>query len=78
MAKKKFELKMTPLESHCGDLMTIEDFVSDVNSKCLIDYDGFGYYSDGKEVSNIIVYPSEVEKKGVVSNSWSHVMWFNR
>jgi len=77
MAKKKFELEMTPIESHCGDLMTAESFLVDVMSKCLIDYDGFGYYGNEKEISNITVYPSEVMKKGLDKN-WTHVMWFNR
>lgn len=58
-------------------LLKINDWISDVKQGWLIDYDGFGRYSDGKEMSDIVVYPSDLKKKKI-DKSWSHVVWFNR
>ncbi len=60
-----------------GDLMTLEDWLACVDAGGFIDYDGFGNYSDGKQMSNKTVKPSDVEK-GKVDKGWTHVVWFNR
>jgi hypothetical protein len=70
------ELKMEPLPDY-GDLMTLGDWLDCVESGGFIDYDGLGRYATDKEMSNIYVVPSDVEK-GKVDKSWSHVVWFNR
>lgn len=57
--------------------MTAEEFIRSVNNGCLIDYDGIGEYSDGKQVSNIKVKPSAVKKNGL-DKRFSHVVWYNK
>jgi hypothetical protein len=67
---------MEPLPDY-GDLMPMSDFIETVKCGCFIDYDGYGKYSDGKEMSEQTVRPSDVEA-GKVDMKWSHVVWFNR
>lgn len=69
-------MKMTPLPD-CGDLMTLDEFIEDCKSGCFIDYDGYGYYSDGVYETDIKVYPSNV-LDGEIQYKWTHVNWYNR
>jgi len=60
------------------DLMTMEDWIGCVECGGFIDYDGYGYYSDGeKQFSHINVYPSMLAS-GKLDRSWSHIVWFNK
>lgn len=68
--------KMEPIPEY-GYLMTMEEFIETVKCGFFIDYDGYGCYSDGKEISQGSVCPSDVAK-GTVDMKWSHVVWFNR
>ena len=73
------KVEMEPLPDY-GHLMTLKEFISNVKCGGFIDYDGFGYYSNGTEmVSNpdSPVRPSHV-KKGLINKSYSHIVWFNR
>ena len=60
-----------------GKLMTLKEFIENVKSGCFVNYDGYGYYSDGKEMSDELVRPSDV-RNGGVNDKWTHVVWFNR
>ncbi len=55
----------------------LEEFVDMCESGCFIDYDGFGYYSDGTTESDNKVYPSDIVG-GEVDRDWTHVVWYNR
>lgn len=68
--------KMTPIPDY-GDVMFLDEFITDCIDGCLIDYDGFGHYSDGKLMSDIVVNPSDVDA-GEIKKEWTHVVWFNR
>jgi len=62
-----------------GDLMTMEDWIDCVKSGGFIDYDGHGYYSDGKRESNKIIHPSDVRRGHLLENEeFTHVVWYNR
>ena len=80
-ASKYLRLKTTDLnmEPHddIGDLFDIESFKANVESGGFINYDGFGYYANETEQSNIEVYPSDV-KSGIYRKDFSHVKWYNR
>ncbi len=67
-------MKPTP---EYGDLFTIEEFIKMVNSGSFIDYDGSGNYSNGTEMTDIEVWPSDIAA-GNIKKEWSHVVWFNR
>jgi len=63
--------------SEFGDLMTLQDFKECCECGGFIDYDGYGYYSDGKMQSDIAIYPSDI-MSGKYRKDFSHVVWFNR
>jgi hypothetical protein len=70
-------MRMKPIPDY-GDLMTIDDFTEMCFNGALIDYDGCGRYSDGKEIDiDVGVYPSDIVHKQI-DHKWSHVVWFNR
>lgn len=59
-------------------LYTLQEFIEQVKSGGFIDYDGFGYYSDGKyQYPTEEVYPSTVAA-GKINRKFSHVVWFNK
>ena len=60
-----------------GQLMTISQFTRDVLGGGYIDYDGTGYYSDGKTYTDILAQPSEIYK-GIVRTDFSHIVWFGK
>jgi hypothetical protein len=63
-----------------GDLVSVQDFINLCNEGYVTDYDGSGYYSDGR------VYWHEEEAipsnicKNIISNDIRHryVIWFNK
>lgn len=59
-------------------LMTMADWKDAVECHMLMDDDGWGYYSDGTRVSDVIVHPSDWDTWEQVDESWSHVVWLNR
>ena len=61
-----------------GDLMTMEEFIDAVESRCLIDYDGFGYYATPDLETNIMVKPSDLKRREMFTETYSHVVWYNR
>lgn len=70
-------MKATPMHDF-GDMMTIEEFVKTVLSGGFIDWDGSGYYSDGKVFYHEKpAWPSEI-MAGKIDRSFTHVAWFNK
>jgi hypothetical protein len=65
------------VETSIGDLFTLEEFIEMCENNNLIDYDGFGEYSDGKMITNIRVCPSDITDKNI-KREWSHVCWYNK
>lgn len=59
-----------------GEVFNISDFVDFVNGNDLTNDDGFGVYSDGYELSDEKVYPSDVAKGDII---WKYtcVVWFD-
>lgn len=75
--------KLRPLEWHplpeFGDHMTMEEWIEDVKSGCLIDYDGYGKYASVDRMSSLVVIPSDVKYDNISGNTeFTHVVWFNR
>ena len=60
-----------------GNLYTMDDFKEDCLNGSFIDYDGFGYYSDGEMESDIHILPSDI-KSGCVRDDFDYVVWYNR
>jgi hypothetical protein len=60
-----------------GHIMTLKDFISNVNGGGFIDYDGSGNYVRGDKMSNITIRPSDVEHKSV-RKDFDTIIWFNR
>jgi hypothetical protein len=62
-----------------GDHMTIERWLQCVECGGFIDYDGHGNLATETQLSDIVVYPSDVTALKLKMPSWAtHVMWFNR
>ena len=58
-------------------VMTLKDFIENVESGGFIDYDGNGsYVRDGKE-SNITIYPSDIQY-GAIRDDFDTIAWYNR
>lgn len=68
--------KLKPIPDY-GDLMTLEEFINCVNSDGFIDYDGHGRYSDEINMTDIIIYPSDI-KNNSVREDFTHIVWFNK
>lgn len=62
-------------------VLTLDDFISDCKDGYLIDYDGFGYYSNSKseheDRDELRVYPSQVTQ-GIINRDYKYVHWYNR
>lgn len=60
-----------------ADVMTLQEFIENVNDGGFIDYDGFGHYVlNGKE-TDITIYPSDIEH-GAIRREFDSVAWYNR
>jgi hypothetical protein len=60
-----------------ADVMSLKDFIENVNFGGFIDDDGSGsYVRDGKE-SNISIYPSDI-MHGCVRKDFDSVAWYNK
>ena len=79
-ASRKYRMVKTPIFSELpdyGDVMSLEDFIDNVNCGGFIDYDGSGnYVKDGKE-SDITIKPSDV-KRGTIRTDFDTIVWYNR
>jgi hypothetical protein len=66
--------KWSPLDKHCGVLMTTSEFAECVDVGALTDYDGFGYYANEEEESDTLV---ELANILIGNQTFTHVMWYN-
>lgn len=72
---------MKPNGESVGDLMTLDDWIEDVEIGALIDYDGHGYMANATEHDETIqVLPSEVRaiERECKACGHTHILWFNR
>jgi len=76
VVKKSRKVKWEKLPDY-GDLMTLASWISCVEQGGFIDYDGFGHYSDGKRMTDIMVKPSDLSR-GIIDTKYTHIVWFNR
>ena len=60
-----------------GEHVTIEKFIEWIESSCVIDWDGTGYYATENKQSNIYAHPSEIYK-GIINTNFTHVVWYNK
>jgi hypothetical protein len=77
MAEEKERTRLRPMPDY-GDLMTVEEFRSRVESGGFIDYDGFGDLATEDGVSDIQVRPSNFEEVAAIYHQFTHVCWYNR
>lgn len=69
---------MYPIDLKNDEVMTVQEFEECVINGLFIDYDGSGYYSDGKMIfRDKPAIPSQIYKNGI-DKSFSHVVWFNK
>ena len=58
-----------------GDLMTVDDFRTNVATGLFIDYDGSGHPMKGGMMSRQAIYPSRVNE---IPEDATHILWFNK
>jgi len=64
-----------------GDIMTIEEFLEDVELGALMDYDGHGFLANESQETNIMVKPSNVDIVLAKYNdklNLQFVVWYDR
>ena len=59
------------------DVMSLKNFIENVNDGGFIDYDGFGRYIRGNQESNIDIYPSDI-RHDAIRDDFDTIIWFNR
>lgn len=61
-----------------GDhVMKLKDFILHVKHGMFIDYDGFGHYVRDGKVSNIDIYPSDIDYDSI-RDDFDMIVWFNK
>lgn len=59
-----------------GLVLTVKDFLEEVECGMYIDYDGSGFpVKEGLVDISLNVYPSEIEK---IPTDADHIVWFNK
>lgn len=62
-------------------VLKLDDFIEDCKNGYLIDYDGFGYYSNSDTAhenrDELRVYPSQITG-GIINRDYKFVHWYNR
>ena len=63
-----------------GDLMSLQDFIRYCKEGYFIDYDGIGFYSDGRVFwRDLVARPSDmVEDKVKNGPNFRYVIWLNK
>ena len=67
--------KEQPIEE--GDVYTMEQFKEYCEDGSFIDYDGWGYLSNGKVEYDIQIVPTDIGFH-TYDKCFSHVVWYNR
>lgn len=60
-----------------GDVMTLKEFIKAVKDGWFIDYDGSGNYIEFDKMTNISIYPSDVEHRSI-RKQFEKIIWFNK
>lgn len=63
--------------SQFGNHIHIDEFIKLSKEKSITDYDGYGKYATSSNMSNILIYPSDVFKNKI-RKDFSYVVWFNK
>ena len=58
-----------------GDVMELSEWIECCEDGGFIDYDGYGYASDGVKMSDKSYHPSDRDK---IPTGTTHIVWFNR
>ncbi len=61
-----------------ADLMTYEEFMSCVACGGFTDYDGYGYYSNGKMMYETFSFYKPLNKQKAAETGYTHIAWFNK
>jgi hypothetical protein len=60
-----------------GDVMSLDNFIENVEDGGFIDYDGHGSYVIDGKMTNVNVFASDVENK-LIRTEFDTMIWFNR
>lgn len=60
-----------------GDVMTLKEFESACKDGSFIDTDGFGYYVNDDQETDIEIFPSDYHY-GTIRKDFNKIIWFNK
>lgn len=63
--------------SDLGNVMSLNEFIENVNDGGFIDYDGYGNYIMNNQKTDIVIYPSDVRNDSI-RYEFDTIIWFNR
>jgi hypothetical protein len=67
-------IRKEPLDGF-EDLIPTDEFLESVKDSFIRDYDGFGFWSDGKYQCEPVVFGKSMAKK---SKKYKYVAWYNK
>lgn len=77
---RRYRMVKTPTYSELptfGHVMSLEDFIDNVDCGGFIDYDGYGNYVKDGKTTDIDIHPSDV-KHGAIRKDFDTIVWYNR
>lgn len=58
-----------------GKFMTMENFIKMCNEENITDEDGYGFYANGKMVTDIKIFPSDIMAE-MYRKDFAEILWF--
>lgn len=65
-------------EEKIGDVFISDEFTEEVNDGCFMPYDGFGYFHDGENETEVGVFDGDGYYRYDAAKQYPYVIWFNR
>ena len=64
-----------PKKKWKGKFMTMENFIKMCNEENITDEDGYGFYANGKMVTDIKIFPSDIMTE-MYRKDFAEILWF--
>lgn len=59
-----------------GHVFTLDEFFDKIESGCISPYDGYGYFHDGQNETNICVWDDSISLDDI--EDMPYVIWYNK
>lgn len=76
---KKYVALISLQQTTYGDVFTLDNFIQAVKSKCILDYDGSGYFATSSgEVNKEVPLLCKVSYLNKMKDTYAFVVWYNK